>query len=236
MVLVFLNSQNGTKINNEETHITFDISPAGLQSPNRSFTIALKQMEFPMSFYNVDNTNNTLNLDGTIYTIPIQNYTALTLRDWITTNVVGIVATYDDNTNKFTLLKPTGSAFTISGSCYKLLGLTDSNGQTSSSVGGQQLLYPTNMVNMVYRPYLKCRITGTNNGSYNLRLGKVQFDAGRYEFVYYYDSNPEIVEINGFPTLTSITLRLADTDQNHYILNGVPWSAALEIIPVSSNA
>ena len=228
MPLLFLNSANGTQNNDSETDITWDVSSANLVSPNRLFNISLKQLEFPISFYNVNSSNSTVNLHvngaGTDYTLAVENYTAETLRDALTALLPAITCAYDEPTNKFTFTKASGD-FTLSGNCFRLLGLPSTSGEASTGSS----LTPTNMVNMVSKSYLKCRLDETNNGTAELRLGKVQLDSGIYELVYYDEPNPELLRLAGFPTITSLRLRLVDPDQNTFDLNGVPWSVTLEV-------
>ena len=231
MVLLFLHSNDGTQNNSDETDITWDVSSQNVLSHNRKFTIALRQLEFPMSFYNVRSTNNTVNLAeggnaAVSYTIPVKNYTADELRDALTALLPNITCTYDLQTNKFTFTHASSTDFTLSGNSYKLLGLTAASGQNSSN---SSTITADNMVNLVGPTYLTVRLVETNHTTYPFRLGKVQLSAEQLAFVHYDETNPAVFEIDGYPTITSLRLRLEDANNNSFELNNIPWSATLDI-------
>jgi len=123
---------NGTGKNSDLVFFLRDpvVCPRG-----RKMRYRVQNFIFPLSFYLVDDNNNSLVIDSTTYTLTNGNYTASTLRDLLD----GILpetytVTYSTTTNKYTFSNTSGD-FTISSAstCLILLGFTEDEDHTSSS-------------------------------------------------------------------------------------------------------
>ena len=155
MTLILLQSTGGTR--NGPTDYTWDLSGAQLVSPNNTFRISVREVEFPTSWYN----------------IPNQNYDALTLRTALETALPNITVAYDEAKNKFTFTHATSTNWSIGGSSFQLIGLDDTS--QFNSVGA--VVTPPNMVNLISKNWGRIRLIATNNDSYSLRLAKMQLYA-----------------------------------------------------------
>jgi hypothetical protein len=228
MTLLFLQSTGGTR--NANTDYTWDVSAANLTSPNNTFRVSVRECEFPTSWYNVnaDNKGVDLSVNGglpTTYNLTEKNYDANTLATALQTLLPDITVSYDVNTNKFTFTHATSTNYSLGGSAFRLIGLNDNS--QYDSVGA--ILSPPAMVNLISKNWAKIRLTETNNTTYSLRLAKVQLYAGILQYSYYKEDNPTEVLIEGYPTLTSIRLRILDPDNDGFDLNGIPFSITLNV-------
>ena len=57
----------------------------------------------------------------------------------------------------------------------------------------------------------------------------MQLYAAILQYSYYKEDNPIEVTIEGYPTLTSVRLRIFDPDAFGFDLNGIPFSLTLNI-------
>ncbi len=228
MTLLFLQSTGGTR--NGPTDYTWDVSASNLVSPNNTFRVSVRECEFPTSWYNVNADNNTIQfrINGgglQSITLPIKNYDANTLRAALEAGLPNITVAYDQDTNKFTFTHATSTNWSIGGSCFHLIGLNDNS--QFDSVGA--VLSPPNMVNLISKNWARIRLTQTNNTTYSLRLAKIQLYAGILQYSYYKEESPTEVFIEGYPTLTSIRLKIFDPDNDGFELNGIPFSITLNV-------
>jgi hypothetical protein len=228
MTLILLQSTGGTR--NGPTDYTWDLSGAQLVSPNNTFRISVREVEFPTSWYNVNSDNDGIaySVNGgavQIVNIPNQNYDALTLRTALETVLTNITVAYDEATNKFTFTHATSTNWSIGGSSFQLIGLDDTS--QFNSVGA--VVTPPNMVNLISKNWGRIRLIETNNDSYSLRLAKMQLYAAILQYSYYKEDNPIEVTIEGYSTLTSVRLRIFDPDAFGFDLNGIPFSLTLNI-------
>jgi len=228
MTLLFLQSTGGTR--NGPTDYTWDVSSANLTSPNNAFRVSVREVEFPTSWYNVnaDNKEIKLSVNGalsTTYNLTEKNYDATTLATALQTLLPDITVSYDVSTNKYTFTHATSTNYSLNGSAFRLIGLNDDS--PYDSVGS--ILTPPSMVNLISKNWAKIRLTQTNNTTYSLRLAKIQLYAGILQYSYYKEESPTEVLIEGYPTLTSIRLRILDPDNDGFELNGIPFSITLNV-------
>jgi len=228
MTLLFLQSSGGVR--NGPTDYTWDVSSSNLTSSNNTFRVSVRECEFPTSWYNVNESNYTVQytVNGGLvqsFNLPVKNYDANTLRTALQANLPDITVAYDESTNKYTFTHATSTNWSLGGSCFQLVGLNDNS--QFDSVGA--VLSPPNMVNLISKNWARIRLTQTNNTTYSLRLAKIQLYAGILQYSYYKEDNPTEVLIEGYPTLTSIRLKIFDPDNNGFELNGIPFSITLNI-------
>lgn len=108
---------------------------APIVPPNGYYILLkLKKMYFPVSFYIIDYTNNSLYLNSVLYTIPIGNYTSTTLTTALTTLLPFYTITFNTTTNKLTFTHPS-TEFTINSTstCLSILGFENGIEHTSTS-------------------------------------------------------------------------------------------------------
>ena len=132
--LVFLSSKSATQYYNS-THLsdlTFRL-PRPIQRPkDHNLQVKVSQFIFPVSFYNVNSTNNTLKyaIDGVVQTdIELEegNYTASTLADELREKLGGDFSVlYNEETMYFYISHSSLEFyFDETSTCFKLLGFTE---------------------------------------------------------------------------------------------------------------
>ena len=132
--LVFLSSKSATQYYNSTSlsDLTFRL-PRPIQRPkDHNLQVKVSQFVFPVSFYNVNSTNNVLaysvdDVDQTDITIPVGDYTSATLLTELQTLLtpVDISVEYDEATYKLTFTHATLIfKFKSTSTCLTLLGLT----------------------------------------------------------------------------------------------------------------
>ena len=104
--------------------------------------VKVSQFIFPVSFYSISSTNNTLiyyldtDPDFTTLTIPEGDYTAQTLTTSIQTRLGGDFAVdYDDETMKFSFGHTTNAfTFDADSTCLRVLGFTENQDHNSDEI------------------------------------------------------------------------------------------------------
>lgn len=158
---VFLSSKHASQYHNTTNHsdLTFHLPRPILKPGDTDIQIKVQQFVAPVSFYNINSTNNTLHYfidldEKPLFTIPEGNYTAASLQTALSNELVpkGVTVIYDDDTMKFTFesnATPTEPiTFDADSTCLSLLGFTEGEDHDSDEVDGVETLisqYPIDL-------------------------------------------------------------------------------------------
>ena len=226
--IIFLKSSEGTTNGGSDTDISFTIP--SLTLTNRQLAISVDQVEFPISWTNVNATNNVIiytitGSSSVTYNIQFGNYTAETLAVTITNLIPSLTVTYSAIGNRFSFTS-TASNWSISGNSFRLLGLETSAGLTSP---GNTIVFP-NVCNLIQRNFGEVRITEVNGIPTNFIMCKIPLSADILQYVYFQNYNPVVSILKPLDTLTNLRIKIVDYDGNTFDdLRGVPWSASLRV-------
>ena len=235
---LYLRSNEGTVNNGIDTDVTFAISPPLTTTDFFNFTLTLESAEIPISWYNVNSSNNTfiyhLISSGveTSITIPVKNYNATQLLTVLNSllSSLGLVVSYDEQTNRYTF---TGSAeFKLKGNAFRLLGLFPDAltfNQSSSNI-----LVSPSMINLLFPRNCFLKLISTQATTYNATIAKIQLSAQDLEIVYFTGTIASEFSVTLTDrTLTNIRVSLVDDDGialgSATGLNGVYWSLGVNI-------
>lgn len=166
---LFLNSNYANSYNTGTNHsdLTFRLTRPIVKPRDKLISLKVDTFVFPVSFTQVNSTNNTLFYMGVEFTIPEGNYNANTLlttvQDLIQTEDADLTIIYDNTTLKYTFINASDE-FSIDkeSTCLSLLGFTentdhDSAGQTLTSQ------YPINLSGSANTLYLDIANLSTDN-------------------------------------------------------------------------
>ena len=154
-VEVYLNSRyasfyvNGTTYNSD---MVFYFKTPITRAIDYNFKLSLKNFTFPLSFYTIDSGNNSLYINGTLYTLTIGNYTATTFKTMLSTVLTGFTITYNSTTNKLTFTRASSFTFNSTSTCLTELGFKDgvSYSSTANSLTSIQSINLSGQYNVVY--------------------------------------------------------------------------------------
>ena len=235
---LYLRSNAGTVNGGVDTDITFAISPPLTTTDFFNFTVTLESAEIPVSFYNVNSSNNTFiyhlissGVETTI-SIPVKNYNATQLLTVLNTllSSLSVVVTYDEQTNRYTF---TGSAdFKIKGNAFRLLGLVPD--ATTYNLSSSNILVSPSMINLLFPRNCFLQLISTQATTYNSTIAKVQLSAQDLQVVYFNGTiASEFSVLLSDRTLSSIRVSLVDDDNLPLGaatgLNGIYWSLGINV-------
>ena len=239
---LYLRSNEGTVNNGIDTDVTFAITPPLTTTDYFNFTLTLESAEIPVSFYNVNSSNNTflyhLISSGveTSITIPIKNYDANQLLTVLNTllSSLSLVVSYDEQTNKYTF---TGSAdFKLKGNAFRLLGLIPD--ATTFNNSSSNILVSPSMINLLFPRNCFLKLISTQATTYNSIIAKVQLSAEDLQILYFNGTIASEFSVTLTDrTLSSIRVSLIDDDGLALGaasgLNGIMWSLGVNVETVN---
>ena len=204
--------------------------------------ISLVSAQIPVSFYNVNYTNNKIvfkksaDAGYTTTTIAVGNYNANTFMTTLTNLFLSalsltVTISLSKTTGIITISCPTNFSISPLSTCYELLGFV--NGTTyTSSVGFLAPPYPINLLGIktlqIKSPSLSTQNYSSYTKSHNTLLATLSVDAtlfGQINYHNYTDLRTSFsnVELNG------IDIQFYDENDNLVNFNGVNWSITLAI-------
>lgn len=185
----------------------------------------------PVSFYIVNDTNNTLVTSLGTYTITRGNYNALTLRTELD-NITPFTISYSSSSGKLSFTYMTNFTFQATSTCFSILGFKEGSARTStdSSLTGD---YPVNLsgTSLVYIdiPNLTTRnISSKNEGGFTTIIKSVVCDVP-YGSILSYVNNTNAAVVLGEKYISYIYVRLLDDNYSLLDLNGQHFTLTLEI-------
>lgn len=190
--------------------------------------ISVEHCEITNSFYLINEYNNILAVNGSIYLIPYGNYNSNTLIAAII-NLLGsnYSMTYDKSTFKFTMTNSV-SEFSISStssSCRTILGLSDT-GILYSVNKTLAFPYPMN-VTPLPRLEIKCPNIGLNNyqssdGSCDVLLS-LQNNSEFGQMITYDNSSNMSFYMTDVSQLNELTFKITDDTGQLINFNNIHW-------------
>ena len=235
---LYLRSNAGTVNGGIDTDVTFAITPPLTTTDYFNFTLTLESAEIPISWYNVNSSNNTfiyhLISSGveTSITIPIKNYDATQLLTVLNTllSSLSVSVTYDEQTNRYTF---TGSAdFKLKGNAFRILGLVPD--ATTFNLSSSNILVSPSMINLLFPRNCFLKLISTQATTYNATIAKIQLSAQDLQVVYFNGTIASEFSVTLTDrTLSSIRVSLIDDDGlalgASSGLNGVYWSIGINV-------
>lgn len=148
-IQLYLNSSNADIYLNgsHKSSVTFFFSEL-LKNDTKIIetNISIVNAQIPISFYIINETNNIININGTVYNFPVGNYNFNSfVNKWINIFSSQWTITLNTTTNKITFSNPSPFTF-LTCSIYSILGFTSGNytGIYNGSVYSLEASYPCN--------------------------------------------------------------------------------------------
>ena len=232
---IFLSSSNADKVGSLNSNCTWYLP--FIEIPDQHHIhLSVQSAIIPVSFYNVNRTNNILSYsvssNNTIVQIiiPVGNYNAIQLKTMLNT-LIPITTTYNPISNTFTFVRTQNNFtfYTIGSTCFSLLGFSLVN-----QISTNKTLISNYCVNMspirafqISLPTIKTgNISKAKELSQNV-LMQIPINAGQNEIVTYF--NTTLFSSNLFVNyMHEIQLVILDQNSNIIDLNGVEWSIVLQ--------
>lgn len=211
---------------------------------NRITEILIKSVQIPYSYYNVNATNNTLNINGVPVVIPHGNYTVFSIMSVLENAIDGVLGnnttvSYSDITLKFTISSDINiqiftDSNTVNSPLSILLGFRQDSVSATTLIGDSVVyLGGTNYINIVSsfitRPIHNKTIYRDND--YKDVLVSVPVNSIAGGIITYTPEAPVKLsykfKINNNAV---IDFRLEDEDGNILNLNGLDWSMQLFLV------
>lgn len=210
-----------------------------VQLPNVSFHeknivevfLSVNHAEIPNSFYLINETNNTLNINATSYQIPPGNYNAITLLNTIQSGILStlnISGTYNNITNKFTFTS--GAFFTLlsTSTCQQFIGLEKIDYLESTLTS----TFPLNFL-----PISRILFHSNALGVSNYNSGDNSFDtflscqnsSTSGSRILYQNYNALKYDITGLKHLNLIDIKVTDDNGNLINFLNADWTITLRL-------
>jgi hypothetical protein len=192
--------------------------------------VSLIHAQIPVSYYTINENNNTFNLSSASYTLINGNYNATSFKTMFL-NLLGssFSMTLDNATGKYTLTKSGG--FTIlPSSCYKILGLEKN--KTYIVTSSLTFPYPCNFLG-VNRIKIKSGCFKTNNLDSNSNghsdlLATIPVNVSQYSLINYIN-HTNFKNIIHNEDINIIDITITDEDNNIINFNGIDINLTLQI-------
>jgi hypothetical protein len=222
---IFLSSTGSNKVVNSttlNTDITFYFDPLLLNNTTTEhFVLGLEQASIPISIYMVNNSNNVMVINGTTYTIPNGNYTAISIKDYLNTIEPTIQFVYNPQQNNFTVTITPTATVVISGTASSILGfVAGSYSNPHTFLGVLNLTSTTGIIVSVENVTTTNR---DNSGKTGATLARIPITCPPLRILQYFNSVPFYTQI-GNRELTYLRIRLLNDDYSPLVLVGnPPW-------------
>jgi hypothetical protein len=192
---IYLRSSDATQVfnGNKKSDVIFILKNSIIPPQGYYMLLKLKKMYFPVSFYIIDSTNNSLYISNILYTIPIGNYTSSTLVSTLTDILPSTFSiTFSSITNKLTIINSSDFTINSNSTCLTVLGF-DSNTSYTSTLNTLTSEYPVDLSgnNIVYVSISNLRTNNTDAGTSNSVssiISSILINVP-YGYLQYYDSS-----------------------------------------------
>lgn len=248
-VEIYLNSKTANKQNGSSNCI-FHLPNVEVAKDEVAY-VNVKQAVIPFSWYNVNETNNILDIKianirpYTIY-IPFGNYNITQLIAYLHSQFLLFVGndkyltiTYSTQTNKLKFTH-THHNFLLESfsSCFELLGFNEKSEYNSTNIAGTNthILNSVNGINLfVVRQvfigsdnFILNNINASNPNDTNI-LASVSVTGNPNSIIIYENTTTRHL-IHHLNNVTNLNIKLLDQDGDLLNLNGVNWSITIELI------
>jgi hypothetical protein len=233
---IYLDSQYATvnATGGSNSDVYFFLSAPIVVSTDHDIVLRVDNFVCPISFFVVNNSNSTLVVNSTTFTIPEGNYNALTIATQLNTLLapLSITTTYDGTNNKLTFTRASAFTFQSTSTCFKLLGFEEGvarpsagNSLTSDyivNLSGTSLIY-------IDIPSVTTRnVASKNNGGYTTIIKSIVADVP-YGAVLSYVNNTNSAVVLKEKYISYFQVRLLDDEYNVLDLNGQHFTLTLEL-------
>lgn len=196
--------------------------------------VSVEHCEIPISFYLINEYNNIIAVNGTLYTIPSGNYNYATLSNALVT-LLGSNYSFSINkaTDKITMVNSV-SDFSISSTlstCRSILGFSKT-GVMYSSNKTLAFPYPINLLPLP-RLLIKCPELSLDNfqssDNSNDVLLSLQNNGGFGQMIMYDNSSSLSYYLGDVDQLNMLNIKISDDDGKLINFNNVHWYITLRI-------
>ena len=197
--------------------------------PDHNMTIKLLNFYVPISFYNINDNNNTIIINSVDYTITKGNYNASNLLaelQYLLNGLIGV--SFDASTNFF---KFTGSSsFTLDGSSLTILGFDTAQTSVGNVITST---YPIDLTgdNVVYFdvPNIMTPNLASSSGDRTSLIHSLNIDVP-FGSVLYYENSTSFYHVVQESHISFFHVRLLGEDQKTPLdLQNHNWAATIEI-------
>jgi hypothetical protein len=250
VIEIYLNSKTANKQNDSTSSCTFNLPNIEVRQDEKAY-VNVKQAVIPFSWYNINETNNKLNMLISVRTysisIPFGNYNINQLISYLSLQILlfpsndkNLTIAYSIQTNKLTFTHTSHSLQLLpSSTCFELLGFNDNTQYEATNTSGT--IYVLNSVNginlfVVRQVYIASdnfilnNVNASNPNDSNI-LASVCV-TGNPNSVIEYENTTTRHLIHHLNNITNLQIKLLDQDGDLLNLNGVNWSITLELIIV----
>lgn len=231
---------NGTKLSS----IYFQLERILYCTPNEHFMMAITDLQLPISFYLINDTNDTFDYyeyDNT-HTVSLShgNYTGVTLSKHLQSLLSGVTVSFSAVDYKLTFT--TNHEFKILGSStvLSIIGFTQEDHDFIQSNENEYTIkspFPCNLTgtkNVYLGSDIPTISVHTKNSQYVNTLLKCALDVEYGDTYYYINFTGNMIRIEN-QNICGVTLSLRD-DNNQYIdMNNVNWSLTMTIYIMENN-
>lgn len=208
-----------------------------------SFNIVLKfiNASVPLSFYNINQYNNTFNTSVGNFVMTNGNYNALQLEAHLNVLLAGVGITCDFNeiTNQFTFTRANAWTYLGTSTSQTILGFTAGN-QVAVNIAGTWTLTSTNCCDLTYTKNVYVdidNIVSNNlmsvNGGFTPVMKSIPIDLSQGSILTFVDSGETSLKLKE-NFISYLHIRLLDDNLNTLNLNGLHFSLTFELYFVNN--
>jgi len=208
------------------TQLSVAINPFVLRNNDAThFVIGVESISIPLAIYMVTSSNNALIINSVTYTIPVGNYTSVTLLSTLI-DITQFTFTFSSVRNTLTATTTTGTTI-WGGTSQKLLGYT--SGSHSSPYEFQSTINLATTSGII----IKLDDINTQNrdnisGGSSI-LARIPITVAPFKVLQYFNNSPFYTTISN-RHITSIKISLLNDDYTPLVLIGNPtWFVVLRI-------
>jgi hypothetical protein len=234
---IYLNSSSSMLMNGTlKSYVHFYIQNA-INANKKSaieMRVSLVNAQFPCSFYQINNSNNTIIINDITYTFPNGNYN---VNNFISTwySIVGStwLISFTSVTNKliFTFTAPFNFTDNINNSIFPVIGFI--SGNTYSCIGNTlNAPYCVNFSGLSRLLISSPTFTLNSKTSYDSAMGNIIASVPNnciQNGIIYYTNYTNYKSIFKNSELSCITIQIQDDDENYIDFNNLDWSLTIQI-------
>ena len=231
-IQIHFNSKYANKMNGGTSNVEFYLPLIEIPAQHYIY-LSLQSAYIPYSFYNIDNTNNTLTIliDGTAstFTIPVGNYNAFQLQSTLNTFIVNMVFVYNIVTNKFTITFTEDFTISQTSACLKQLGIHSNLSSFNNILRSDGVVNLLNKMCICIHSNLQTGNISTNDDRYDFTIiSSIPVNSQPYSLISY--TNTSNLKSCLYTTnLSFIKFMLKDQDGTLLDLNGCDWSCVIQL-------
>jgi hypothetical protein len=229
-VFLHSNAPNASKNGGSSASYTFKIDPLIIRNTDDSvFVIGLEGASIPLSFYAINDTNNTFRIGATTYQITDGNYSYKSLITQLNL-LTGLTFGYNLDTNKLFIITVGSYTFNATvNSANNIMGFAEGDTyiQDEDFANVLNLTYTTGVQIRLDNIQTSNKSADTNGGS--SLLARLPITTPAYTILQFFNPQPFYTTIKN-KILNEISISLVDDSGELLILNGDPnWFITLRV-------